>query len=75
MLIYQGSRSAPVGATVWVDWNVRVVQLFNGRTSPRVQQLKNHAACLKRLLSDQPSALQFWRSKTLQTLTTPPPYP
>ena len=39
ILMYQGSRPAPTGVPVWFDWNGKVVRMFAGRTSPKVQAL------------------------------------
>ncbi len=39
MLIYRGSRPAPTGVPVWFDWGGKSVQMFAGRTSPKVLQL------------------------------------
>jgi nitroimidazol reductase NimA-like FMN-containing flavoprotein (pyridoxamine 5'-phosphate oxidase superfamily) len=41
MLMYRGTRPAPTGVPVWFDWNGKQVQMFSGRTSPKVQQLKD----------------------------------
>ena len=39
MLIYPGSRPAPTGGPVWVDWDGKIVRIFTSRTSPKVRQL------------------------------------
>ena len=39
ILMYQGKRPAPTGVPVWFDWNGKVVSMFAGRTSPKVQEL------------------------------------
>ena len=39
ILIYPGSRPAPTGVPVWFDWDGETVQMFAGRTSPKVKQL------------------------------------
>lgn len=41
MLMYNGSRAAPTGVPVWFDWDGKTVRMFAGRTSPKVQQLRD----------------------------------
>ena len=43
ILMYQsdtpGGRPSPVGIPVWFDWNGDTVQMFAGRTSPKVKRI------------------------------------
>ena len=41
MLLYHGRRPAPTGVPVWFYWNGEVVQMFSGRSSPKVKHLSN----------------------------------
>ncbi len=41
ILIYQGSRPEPTGVPVWFDWDRQAVQMFAGRSSPKVNHLLN----------------------------------
>jgi len=41
ILIYRGSQPGPMGVPVWFDWNGQAVQMFAGRSSPKVTHLRN----------------------------------
>ena len=41
ILMYQGSRAAPIGVPVWFDWDGQTIQMFAGRSSPKVKYLRH----------------------------------
>ena len=42
ILMYNGKRPAPTGVPVWFDWNGHTLQMFAGRTSPKVGRLQQN---------------------------------
>lgn len=44
ILMYNGKRPAPTGVPVWFDWDGHTLQMFAGRTSPKVALLRRDPA-------------------------------
>lgn len=42
MLLYHGAGPAPTGVPVWFDWDGTRVQMFAGRTSPKIRHLRRN---------------------------------
>ena len=44
ILMYHGTRPSPTGVPVWFHWDGSTVNMFAGRTSPKVNHLKQNPA-------------------------------